>query len=175
MCQSGPTYISDICELGHKYPIWQLERVAMTSAERELYLFGGHYEVPPSDEDYNDENDDENGEEEEDKDNNEKNEDTMNNGKEEKKEDDDDDDLEVLPDRREVHCDAGETTWVLPFAAQLASFWSPCSLLIIMMLVVVMLNTNSVSGLMNNVFFNVKVTAHQHTHHSDQFSDKSQA
>ena len=48
MCQAGPTYISDICELGHKYPVWQLERVAMTSAEREVDLFGGHYEVPPS-------------------------------------------------------------------------------------------------------------------------------
>ena len=34
----------------------------------------------------------------------------MNNGKEEKEKDDDDDDLEVLPDRREVHCDAGEAT-----------------------------------------------------------------
>ena len=44
----------------------------MTSAERELDLFGGHYEVPPCDEDYNDEYDDENDEEEEDKDKNEK-------------------------------------------------------------------------------------------------------
>ena len=34
----------------------------------------------------------------------------MNNRKEEKEKDEDDDDLEVLPDRREVHCDAGETT-----------------------------------------------------------------
>ena len=57
MCQAGPTYISNICELGHKYPVWQLERVAMTSAEREVDLFGGHYEVPPSDKDYNDEHD----------------------------------------------------------------------------------------------------------------------
>ena len=107
---SGPTYISDICELGHKYPVWQLERVAMTSAEREVDLFGGHYEVPPKEEDYNDEHDDENDEEEEDKDKNEKKEDTMNNGKEEKEKDDDDDDLEALPDRRKVHCDAGEAT-----------------------------------------------------------------
>ena len=110
MCQAGPTYISDICELGHKYPVWQLERVAMTSAEREVDLFGGHYEVPPSDGDYDDEHDDENDEEEEDKDMNEKKEDTMNNGKEEREKYDDDVDLEVLPDRREVHCDAGEAT-----------------------------------------------------------------
>ena len=107
---SGPTYISDICELWHKYPVWQLERVAMTSAKREVNLFRGHYEVPPSDGDYDDEHDDENDEEEEDKDMNEKKEDTMNNGKEEREKYDDDVDLEVLPDRREVHCDAGEAT-----------------------------------------------------------------
>ena len=41
--------------------------------------------------------------------------------------------------------------------------------------VVVMLNTYSVSELMNYVFFNVNVTAHHHTHHSDNFSDRSQA
>ena len=48
-------------------------------------------------------------------------------------------------------------------------------LVVVVVMVVVMLNTNSVSGLMNYVFFNVNVTAHHHTHHSDNFSDRSQA
>ena len=40
------TYISDISELGHKYPIWQLEGVAVSAAEGEVDLLGGDNEVP---------------------------------------------------------------------------------------------------------------------------------
>ena len=40
------TYISDISKLGHKYPIWQLEGVAVSAAEGEVDLLGGDYEVP---------------------------------------------------------------------------------------------------------------------------------
>ena len=41
------TYISDICELRHKYPIWQLEGVAVSAAVGEIDLLGGDDEVPP--------------------------------------------------------------------------------------------------------------------------------
>ena len=40
------TYISDISELGHNYPIWQLEGVAVSAAEGEVDLLGGDDEVP---------------------------------------------------------------------------------------------------------------------------------
>ena len=40
------TYISDISKLGHEYPIWQLERVAVSAAEGEVDLLGGDDEVP---------------------------------------------------------------------------------------------------------------------------------
>ena len=40
------TYISDISKLGHKYPIWQLEGVAVSAAEGEVDLLGGDDEVP---------------------------------------------------------------------------------------------------------------------------------
>ena len=40
------TYISDICELRHKYPIWQLEGVAVSAAVGEVDLLRGDDEVP---------------------------------------------------------------------------------------------------------------------------------
>ena len=42
------TYISDICKLGHKYPIWQLEGVAVAAAVGEVDLLWGDDEVPPN-------------------------------------------------------------------------------------------------------------------------------
>ena len=41
------TYISDICELRDKYPIWQLEGVAVAAAVGEVNLLRGDDEVPP--------------------------------------------------------------------------------------------------------------------------------
>ena len=43
----GSTYISDICKLRHKYPIWQLEGVTVSAAVGEVDLLGGDDEVPP--------------------------------------------------------------------------------------------------------------------------------
>ena len=43
----GSTYISDICKLRYKYPIWQLKGIAVAAAEGEVDLLGGDYEVPP--------------------------------------------------------------------------------------------------------------------------------
>ena len=42
----GRTYISDICKLRHKYPIWKLKGVAVSAAEGEVNLLGGDDEVP---------------------------------------------------------------------------------------------------------------------------------
>ena len=43
----GSTYISDICKLRHKYPIWQLKGVAVAAAVGEVDLLRGDDEVPP--------------------------------------------------------------------------------------------------------------------------------
>ena len=43
----GSTYISDICKLRYKYPIWKLKWVAVAAAVGEVDLLGGDDEVPP--------------------------------------------------------------------------------------------------------------------------------